>query len=196
MIRVGLLLAAGSSRRFGAEDKLLAPLHDHPLITYAAEAMQGTELDRKIAVISNPAVRPYLDGFEIVEIEPSEQSDSIRAGVIAAGDCDRLLIALADMPGITSDLLKRIFDATTEDYPSASSDNGPPMPPACFPTKWLPRLLELNGDRGAGSLLRKLPEMAQIQAPGMLQDIDTIDQLRQAERSVDDNSDGPEFSCR
>lgn len=190
MIRAGLLLAAGASRRFGADDKLLAPLHGRPLITYAAQAMLGAGLDRCIVVISNPALKSHLDGFEIVEIIPSEQSDSIRAGVLAAGKCNRLLIALGDMPGITSTLLEQVLAAATDDIPSASRDSGPPMPPACFPTQWLPSLLNLRGDKGAGGLLRDIPPKMQILSPGLLQDIDTVEQLRVAEVSVnEDKSD-------
>lgn len=182
MIRVGLLLAAGASRRFGAEDKLLATLNDRPLITYAAQAMRGAGLDRLIAVVANPALKPYLDDFEIVEIESPEQSVSIRAGVVAAGDFDRLLIALADMPGITCTLLKRLLEAAADSRPSASYGIGPPMPPACFPAAWLSRLSGLSGDRGAGALIRDLPPDSLIYAPELLQDIDTVEQLSTTQR--------------
>lgn len=193
MIRVGVLLAAGASRRFGPEDKLLAPLRGRPLVSYAAQAIRNTSLDRRIAVISNSALRPYLNGFEIIEINPSEQSASLRAGVVAAGECDRILIALGDMPGITSTLLERVLEAAIDERPSASRDSGPTMPPACFPTQWIPHLLKLTGDKGAGSLLRDLPSEAQILSPGQLQDIDTSHQLRMLQASEDGNEKDQNF---
>lgn len=184
MIRTGLLLAAGASRRFGTEDKLLAPLHGRPLITYAAEAMRRAGLDRCIAVIANPALRPCLAGFEIVEAVSTAQSDSLRAGLQAVGETDRLLIALADMPRVTSDLLYRVTDAATGDCPAASHDDGPPMPPACFPGSWLTRLADLTGDQGAGRLIRDLRPEALVRAPGLLADIDTVSDLAGMQRTA------------
>lgn len=172
MIRTGLLLAAGASRRFGAEDKLLAPLRGRPLIAYAAEAMRGAALDNRIVVIANPDLVRHLDGFRIILIAPAAQSDSLRAGLEAAGQVDRLLIALGDMPRMTPAHLDRVLAATTADRPAASCDEGPPMPPACFPRSWFPRLATLTGDSGAGRLIRDLPPQALIAAPGLLTDID------------------------
>lgn len=184
MMRTGLLLAAGASRRFGAADKLLAPLDGRPLVAHAAQAMQMAALDRHIAVIANPALRPHLDGFKIVEIEPCEQSGSLRAGLQAAGETDRLLIALADMPRITSELLDRVVAATTDERPAASRDDGPPMPPACFPRDWFGRLSELTGDQGAGRLIRDLPTEALVNAPGLLTDIDTVSNLAKMKKTA------------
>ncbi|MGV3695286.1 MAG: NTP transferase domain-containing protein, partial [Paracoccus marcusii] len=93
MTCTGLLLAAGASRRFGPSDKLLAPVAGMPLVAHAAQAMRATPLDDRIAVIANPALAPLLDGFRIVLIAQGQQSDSLRAGLSAAGNPDRLLIA-------------------------------------------------------------------------------------------------------
>lgn len=172
MIRTGLLLAAGASRRFGPADKLLAPLRGQPLIAHAAQAMRALPLDHRIAVIANPALAPCLTGFEIVTIAPAAQSDSLRAGLAMAGAPDRLLIALGDMPDVTADHLARVLDAVTGDLPAASHDGTHPMPPACFPRACLPALQELRGDRGAGRLLRDLPPAQLIRATGQLRDID------------------------
>ncbi|SIS71694.1 nucleotidyltransferase family protein [Paracoccus saliphilus] len=184
MNRTGLLLAAGTSRRFGVADKLLAPLDGRPLVAHAAQAMQMTALDRHIAVIANPELRPYLDGFEIVEIQPGAQSDSLRAGLQAAGETDRLLIALADMPRVTSELLDMVVAAATDDRPAACHDLGPPMPPACFPRGWLIRLAELTGDQGAGRLIRDLPAEALVNARGLLTDIDTVSDLAKMKKTA------------
>lgn len=177
MIRAGLLLAAGASRRFGAADKLLATLHGRPLIEYAAAAMRNAGLDRRFAVIANPDLRRYLTDFHIVQIDPGTQSDSLRAGLAAAGQPDRLLIALADMPDVTAAHLDRVLVRTRDDRPAASRGDGRPMPPACFPQAWLRRLAMLAGDRGAGHLIRDLPAAALVQAKGLLADIDRPDDL-------------------
>ncbi|RNF33445.1 nucleotidyltransferase family protein [Paracoccus methylarcula] len=184
MIRTGLLLAAGASRRFGAADKLLALLDGRPLIFHAADAMRNAALTRRIAVIANPALRAYLHGFEIVEIRPAAQSDSLRAGLQVAGETDRLLIALADMPRVTSELLDMVTSTATEDRPAACHDPGPPMPPACFPRGWLTRLADLTGDQGAGRFIRALPAGALVKAPGLLDDIDTAPDLARMKKTA------------
>ncbi|AUH63213.1 nucleotidyltransferase family protein [Paracoccus zhejiangensis] len=181
--RTGLLLAAGASRRFGPEDKLLAPFAGRPLLSHAAAAMRAAALDRRIAVVSSAETAALLDGFEVIRIAQGEQSDSLRAGIAAAGTPDRLLIALGDMPLVSAELLDRVIAACTDDHASAGREaNGPPMPPACFPASWLPRLAELTGDQGAGRLLRDLPAGQIIDASGQLPDIDTPEALRKLSR--------------
>lgn len=176
MIRAGLLLAAGASRRFGPGDKLLAPLRGLPLIGHAAQALRLLTLDHRIAVIANPALAPHLAGFDIVTIAPAAQSDSLRAGLAALDAPDRLLIALGDMPDVTPDHLVQVLGRATDDLPSASFDGhhegSHPMPPACFPRACLPALRRLRGDQGAGRLLRDLPPAQLVQAAGQLRDID------------------------
>jgi CTP:molybdopterin cytidylyltransferase MocA len=182
-VRTGLLLAAGASHRFGAANKLLALLEDRPLIAHAADALRAADLGRRIAVVSAEDTAALLDGFEIIRIPQGEQSDSLRAGLAAAGQPDRLLIALGDMPLVTPALLDAVLATCTDDLPSASRDrDGPPMPPACFPAGWLPRLANLTGDQGAGKLLRDLPPVQLVGATGQLPDIDTPEALRQLSR--------------
>lgn len=181
MIRTGLLLAAGASRRFGSDDKLLASLCDQPVISYAAAAMRNTSLERRIAVITNPDLRPFLSGFELIEIASRVQSDSLIAGIKAAGSTDRLLIALADMPLITSQLLEQVVARTTDEFPAACHDGEQTSPPACFPQSWLALIAAASGDRGAGKLIRDLPEDSLILAPGLLADIDTSADLARME---------------
>ncbi|MFC0200667.1 nucleotidyltransferase family protein [Paracoccus rhizosphaerae] len=177
MIRAGLLLAAGASRRFGPDDKLLARLRGRPLLLHAADALRQVPLDRYVAVISNPSLGPLLEGFEVIVIPQGGQSDSLRAGLAHLDHPDRLLIVLGDMPDVTPSLLSQVLAHASDDGPSASHDGQHPMPPACFPRSQLPLLAALSGDRGAARLLRDLPPERLIAAPGQLRDIDRPDQI-------------------
>ena len=173
MIRTGLLLAAGASRRFGAEDKLLADYAGRPLVAHAAEAMRMADLDDRVAVVTSDAVAAHLQGFRVIRIEQGQQSDSLRAGLAAAGVPDRLLIALADMPRVTAAHLDAVMNHAGDDAIAASHDGVSPLPPACFPRAMLPALAALKGDQGAGRLLRDLPQDAFVHASDLLIDIDT-----------------------
>lgn len=185
MTTCGLVLAAGRSSRFGAEDKLLADLNGHPLAHYAAAAMCAVPLDRRIVVTGSQAVADLFQGFQVVMLDNSGtvQSDSLRAGVTAARGADRLLIALADMPFVTPAHLAAVLERCGA-IGSASTDGTRPMPPACFPATRHDALAELSGDKGAAPLLRALPKTALIPAPfPVLFDVDTPETLSEARKT-------------
>ncbi len=190
MTVAGVLLAAGSSRRFGSEDKLLAMLDGCPLATHSAGAMCQFAPDLLIAVTTSPEVAKLLPDFEVAtppEEEP-EQSDSLRAGVCLAEShgATRILVALADMPFVSADLLRKVAVRCTTTRPSAATDGHRTMPPACFPQLCFTDLRNLRGDRGAASLLRELPPSALVKVPQeTLYDIDTPERLRAAQSSAE-----------
>ena len=185
MRTVGILLAAGLSRRFGPTDKLMAPLHGRPLVTYAAATLRAVAPDVLIAVTSSEIVAAELDGFLITQAEQADatQSASLRAGIFLAANlgASRALLMLGDMPDITVGLARRIVERCTEQSPAAATDGRTPKPPACFPTACFPALLDLQGDLGARSLLRGLPPDNLVFATsGELRDIDTERDLVEA----------------
>lgn len=177
-----IVLSAGTSRRFGDTDKLIAPYRGMPLARHAAEALLPLDLITKIAVISNPALLECFPGFDIVELPDGSggQSLSISAGLARArvAKPDKILIVLADMPHVTSCLLKKIIANTTTQTPAAAINGQHIMPPVCFPSTWYPQLEALDGDAGARLLLKNLPSSALIAAsPEVLHDIDRVADL-------------------
>lgn len=177
MRRVGLVLAAGRSRRFGEENKLLVPFRGKPLAAWAAETMRGAPLDHRLAIVDAPEVAALFDGFEILRAAGpgAGQGDNLSAGADRARalGAERLLVTLADMPFLNHDVLAGILAACVDGGASAASDGARPMPPACFSAAWLGRLAALEGDRGAGRLLADLPPEALLTLPApVLADID------------------------
>jgi len=189
MTTVGLLLAAGHSRRFGEENKLLAPYRGKPLVSHAADAMRDAELDHLVAVVSDDQVAKLLDGFDLCRLTADglPQSASLRAGILhwsalspltLADRPPRILVILGDMPLVTSGHLRAVVDRCTDHSASASTDGQRRMPPACFPASKIDDLLEVTGDRGAGPLVKALPDEALVHAsPAMLKDVDTVADL-------------------
>ena len=111
-VTVGILLAAGHSRRFGATNKLLTTFRDKPLILHAADTMKGAGLDHCIAVVSNEKVAEELSDFLLVKINSTDQSNSLINGLKKARklNANRLVIMLADMPFITPQIVKSVVD--------------------------------------------------------------------------------------
>ncbi|MGX9854449.1 nucleotidyltransferase family protein [Limimaricola variabilis] len=183
---VGLLLAGGASRRFGAQDKLQADFRGRPLVTHAAVALSRAGTDRLLAICRTSKVAALLDGFESLSPDPEgDQAASLRAGVRRARalGATKLLIALGDMPLVRTELLRKVIAACDSTHPAAAHDGTRIMPPACFPADMLADLMSLAGDRGAASLLRGRPPGTVRLCPApadRLRDIDTPEALRAA----------------
>ncbi|HKX36026.1 MAG TPA: nucleotidyltransferase family protein [Rhizorhapis sp.] len=178
-----LLLAAGRSERFGAEDKLLAPFEGRPLLHHALLMLDSFAFGRKILVCRAPIPALPATEFEVVLTDrPSAPlSYSIRTGLqaLASEGFSAVLIALADMPNVPAAHIQALlhrFDSGHPDCVIASQAGGSRSPPALFATALLPRLMQLEGDKGARDLLSK-GEAVQT-PPGILLDIDSPEDLR------------------
>jgi len=177
-----ILLAAGSSRRFGNADKLAADFKGKPLISHAAQTLCDFAPDCLIAVVSSTTLHAELSHFECVvqDYEPQSQSASLRAGIRVAmrNGVDRAIITLADMPFLTIPLMQELLRKCTDNCASATTDGSRRSVPACFPSGSFEALLKLEGDNGAREMLLDLPEAALVSVDGLeLADIDSIGDL-------------------
>ncbi|QJU59716.1 NTP transferase domain-containing protein [Sphingomonas sp. AP4-R1] len=178
----GVLLAAGRSTRFGADDKLAAMLGGRPLLHHAADAMRAAPLASRFLVRSGAV--DGLDGFATVAIpQGAEMSRSLAAGIAAAraAGADAALVALGDMPFVPAAHLATLIAAC--EGPGAllaSGDATRRAPPALFGSDWFADLEAATGDAGARSLLTRATLLPL--PPEALRDIDTVDDLRVAER--------------
>ncbi len=180
------LLAAGQSSRFGDRDKLSAPLGDNMLGLHAAATAAALPFAGKL-VIGSPAHDCAAHwrslGYRIIANEDAAQgqASSVRlaaAQAIASG-ASALCILLADMPFVTRDHIGRLTSAFEQSGSVvASTRNGQAMPPAIFPVGALAKLLTLEGDSGARTLLADA-ELVPGRDP-LLIDIDTQEDLAQA----------------
>jgi molybdenum cofactor cytidylyltransferase len=170
---VGILLAAGSCRRFGA-DKRLHPLPDGTPMALASARRLAEACLRTIVVIrpgdSALAALFAAEGMETVVCSQAEKGmgHSLSHSIAASAEADGWLVALADMPYIESASLAR---------PAYQGKMGHPVG---FNAKYLPELLALTGDQGGKAILdahRNDLHLCQVEDPGILKDFDQPSQV-------------------
>ena len=178
---VGILLAAGSSRRFGS-DKLLHSLPDGtPIGTAAARALIKA-LPVSFAVVrpgDQPLIETFSDvGLQVIENPLADQGmgTSLAAGVRASIGAGGWLIALADMPWVRpatmSALVDRLYKGASIVAPVYGGRRGHPVG---FSSDWGDDLKVLPGDEGARGVIAGNADRIELLSTGdagVLEDVD------------------------
>lgn len=177
----GVLLAAGRSRRFGA-DKLMHALPDGTPVALASLRALRQVLPRTIVVVrpDNPQLIGALQQLD-AEVVIASDADagmgrSLAAGIAATAGARGWIVALADMPYIQPHSIALVLAALEQGAAlAAPMHNGQRGHPVGFDARFLDALLVLDNDEGARSLLRahadalKLIECGDV---GIVRDID------------------------
>jgi molybdenum cofactor cytidylyltransferase len=145
MAKIGvILLAAGSSVRFGADNKLLVDIGGRPLIRSAAEAITQGDIVSEIVGVTGydqPLIERALDGLRLRFANkpnwPKGIGSSIAVGASALGsNLDGAFIMPGDMPFVPAALLERLIEECVQAqgasiiFPATTS--GAQRNPACF----------------------------------------------------------------
>jgi len=178
---VGLLLAAGSAKRFGS-DKLLHPLqHGVPIAVQAARHLRK-EVPRVIAALrpSSEQLRRLLqdEGCEVTVCANADEGmgASLACAVRAAGAADGYLVALADMPFVRPSSIAAVREALSNGAriaaPYFRTRRGHPV---AISGALFDQLVALGGDEGARKILAAHEaELVKVPVgdPGVVRDID------------------------
>lgn len=181
-----VLLAAGAGRRFGG-DKLLHPLEDGVAIAVHAARNLLAALPDVIAVVRRGDFALYdlleQEGCQVTIFQNAAlgMGASLAHGVGEARGADGWVIALADMPRISSGTIRRVVGALERGaLIAAPSWRGERGHPVGFGAALRDELLALGGDEGARAVLerhRGAVETIECDDPGVLFDIDRKDDL-------------------
>lgn len=173
------VLAAGQSKRFGAEDKLRVPFRGKALGLHVTDTLGRFDAVTRIVATSDrnhvcargweaagfaPAVNPNAG-------EGMGTSVAVAARIARRAGADALMIALADMPLVPREHYDALVEVARPDAIVASSNGSVRMPPAVFGSNYFDKLAELTGDAGARDLLAKADLVSC--SPQWLVDIDT-----------------------
>ena len=175
---VGILLAAGSARRFGAQ-KLLASVafegkgESAPVVRLSAERLLAAGLGQTIVVLGDQheAVRAVLTdlpvSFVVNERYAEGLSTSMKCGVSAAlalgEEVEAVAIALGDQPTVGTHVLPALVERFARDAADGigyRSIVGPRYQgvrgnPVIIGRGILPELLEVTGDQGARDVIAR-----------------------------------------
>jgi xanthine/CO dehydrogenase XdhC/CoxF family maturation factor/CTP:molybdopterin cytidylyltransferase MocA len=178
-----MLLAAGSSSRFGSP-KQLADIAGRPMLARTLDTVLQLERRHPVTVVLGadverlaPLVRAASASVAFNPDHAQGIASSIRVGLAQAPfDARGVLIALADQVAVTADDLRRLvsrWEQQPDRIVAALYDDTIGVP-AIFPADLFPELAELQGDRGARALLSRYPERVfGVPMPSAAQDIDT-----------------------
>lgn len=181
----GIVLAAGTSSRFGVANKLLADLEGRPIVAHAVETMVASEVDPVIVVIGHDAdrVADALAGQPVTLVRNDEyargQATSVSVGIKALETFDvaAAVFALGDMPFVSPETIGTLvatYRIGTETALAAAYDvsRGNPV---LFDRCHFERLADVSGDTGGRAVLLKGDQSALVATDdsGVVRDIDT-----------------------
>ena len=175
-----LLLAAGSSRRFGS-DKRLALLPDgRPLLLAAVDTVLRSHLPLLVCLRPGDDIlreRLLAAGVAVLECQRASRGmgATLAEAVAQLTGWQGLLVALGDMPRIQPDTFRQVAAVLSDDVIVTPTFQGQSGHPVGFGRGFFPALARLDGDvgardlvSGAGSARQWLP----LADPGILRDVD------------------------
>lgn len=180
--------AAGHSRRMGDDHKLLLPWGESTVIDQVLAAWTASSVERVVIVFRQddrglgqacsrwPAVRQLMP-----DDDPADMKRSIQLAVEQLDAeyhppaTDRWLVAPADLPTLTSELIDRLVAAgDSSDAIIAPRFDGHRGHPVSFPWSLTSELFRLGADQGINTIMENHPvQWLDLPAGDRPQDIDT-----------------------
>lgn len=159
-----ILLAAGRSRRFGRDNKLLADIGGEPLVRRTARTLLASRARPVIVVtgFERERLAAALAGLDLGLVHnPSYEQGlgaSLARGIDAVpGAAAGAMICLADMPGTTAALADRLLAAFAQANGARIvvpvDADGRQGNPVIWPRRLFDPLREVEGDRGGKDML-------------------------------------------
>ena len=166
-----LVLAAGRGERFaasgGAVHKLQALLAGKPVLQHVLDAVAASGLP--VYVVRADPSRPGM-------------GDSIAAGVRATAGAHGWLVLPGDLPLVRPATLRAVAHALREHDVVAPAYGGQRGHPVGFAAGCGDALMALSGEQGAVALVKARGiTLVDVDDPGVVTDVDTLDDLRAAE---------------
>lgn len=167
---VSILLVAGSSKRFGADNKLLAHIDGTPICAHALQTLLNSSTDKILVVTGYQHELVQASLIEHCDLAKAKHrvqfvhnplfengmGSSIATGIRSINDAGAVIICLADMPNVSSDIVNTLHSAwrNNSGYDAIVPEfNGQRGNPVLLTQSTFVHLLKLKGDMGARHFL-------------------------------------------
>ena len=190
----GLLLCAGTSSRFGQQNKLLSQWQGRSLVNHAAKAISASGISSTVVVTGHQS-SDVMESLDNLVCEDSFQflyndayrtgmASSLIKGVSSLIESDAIVVCLGDMPHVDGDVIDSLIAAFRKHpdkaiyIPVFDKQRGNPV---LIARRLFDSVLTLTGDTGARVLAKQFPDTVmevQTENAGVLQDVDTEGDLR------------------
>ncbi len=182
----GVVLAAGTSSRFGAENKLLTTVEGEPIVRRAAQTLVESVVDPVVVVLGHEAerVRDALAGLPVETVVNEDyddgQASSLRTGIETVrcrnDELEATVVALGDMPFVspkTVDALVVAYAADAGDAIAAAFE-GVRGNPVLFDERFFEPLTAVDGDVGGREILLESDAsvLVDVDDSGVRRDVD------------------------
>jgi len=184
-----VVLAAGAGSRYhGSRHKLSEKLGADSVLACTLRNAIASEM--AVVLVASEALvdqaRGLLATDDIVVVDARSQTtwgmgDSIAAGVSVHASASGWLVLPGDMPFVRPASLRAVAAALDQQPIAFAQHRGRRGHPVGFGAELFSELVMLKGDEGARRLLARYPTAAvELDDPGVLFDIDTVDDLAEA----------------
>lgn len=161
---VGLVLAAGSSRRLGRPKQTLA-FGGTTLLAHVMNDIEASSLDRVYVILGGASAEAeqslQLSRAQVVHNDSygSGCASSLLAGLDAAGTCDAVVMMLGDMPGVTAEVVDHVTAAwsASPTWAAVTSYRGQLGHPFVFSADAFDTLRSLHGDKAVWKIVDNEP---------------------------------------
>ncbi|MDL5363234.1 nucleotidyltransferase family protein [Halalkalicoccus sp. NIPERK01] len=191
----GIVLAAGTSSRFGDANKLLAEIDGESVITRSVQSLVDSGITPVYVIVGSDRrqVREAIESREartiVNEAYADGQATSVRTGIESVrrhASVDAAVVSLGDMPFVNPATIDRLVAA----YRSNDADivvaayRGQRGNPVLFDASYFGALSTLSGDTGARHLVVGSDDAVLVETgdPGVIRDIDTPTDLNRFAR--------------
>jgi molybdenum cofactor cytidylyltransferase len=190
-----VVLAAGAGSRYrGTRHKLSEKLGADSVLARTLRNAIASEMT--VVLVVSEALADEAKGIiaaeDVVIVDARSQTswgmgDSIAAGVSIHASASGWLVLPGDMPFIRPSSLRAVAEALDQQPIAFAQHRGRRGHPVGFGAEMFSELVMLKGDEGARRLLARYPTAAvELDDPGVLFDIDTVDDLAEAQRRMVD----------
>ncbi|HAK53366.1 MAG TPA: CTP--molybdopterin cytidylyltransferase [Gammaproteobacteria bacterium] len=184
-----IVLAAGSSRRFGG-DKRRAELADGATVLTQTIHTASNLLDSVLVVLRfgdrsyEEELQQQIDlpnvSYFLAPDSAKGMAHSLANAIYHQSDLDAAMIFLADMPFVQEDTIKALltaYEANKDSQPIVQPTvNGTPGHPVIFDRAYFREIQELEGDRGARPVVDAHQDKlirVEVEDQGVIRDVDT-----------------------